>query len=380
MSHRILQVCNTDFYASKFLLPLITELQRRGHEVELVCEPSGAGGGFGALPCPVHSCRFPRRARAWEFARSIAELRSFLGRHHPDIINSHNRNASIVARVAGRACSVPHVYTAHGFYFNDAQSPLQWSLSYGLETLLARWTDYCLSQSREDVQRVAGRIYGERRIFAIDNGIDVGRFRPRPKDLGVRRELGWSPDDFVVAAVGRLVEGKGFQDLLRAIALLSDPSVKLLVIGGNISQDIHPFERQFRQLAGALGLGSRVHVTGLVDDVPSRLAAADVFALPTYWEGMPRSLLEAMAMALPAMASRVRGCREVVEDGRNGLLFQAGDVEDIARALRRLREMDASERSRLGAAARADVVHRFDLTRYVERQADLLERFLEAPA
>jgi glycosyltransferase involved in cell wall biosynthesis len=377
---RILQVCNTDFYLSKFLAPLVNALVARGHAVECICEGGNADRRLLDAGVPVHPFSFPRGAAPVEFGRAIARMRKVIRAGGYECVNGHNRNASIVARVAAWLEGVPvNLYTAHGFYFHDGQGRVSRAMTVALEAALSKITHYTLSQSTEDVAFMTGRGHIARdRIEVIGNGIDTQRFRPRPGERErLEQRLGLRPGRFRIASTGRLVRGKGFGDLLDAFARLGPGNAELLIIGGNIAQDISPYHAQFMEQARALGLASEVVVTGLTDRVEDYLGTCDAFVLPSYREGLPRALLEAMAAELPVLATNIRGCREVVRDGDSGHLFEPRDIAALARLLERLRG-SPELRETLGRRGRALIVAQFDERQYVSRQVGAIERLLGA--
>jgi glycosyltransferase involved in cell wall biosynthesis len=379
---RILQVCNTDFYLAKFLTPLVRGLVDAGYDVECVCEGDRVPLALGPRVV-VHRVEFPRRGSVVGFARSIAALRRIIRAGKFDCVNSHNRNASIAGRVAAWVERVPvNLYTAHGFYFHDDQPRVTREVTIALEAALARLTDFTLSQSHEDLELMVGRHWIRAdRSETIGNGIDTARFRPGRDRASTERELGLAGGKFRVAAVGRIVKGKGFSDLLRAFAKLraSHAEAELLMIGGNIDQDISPYQREFMAEVRELGVADSVVVTGMTDHVEKYLATANAFVLPSYREGMPRALLEAMAMELVVIATSIRGCKEIVTPGENGFLYPPHDVTTLARLLLDVRARQA-ELADVGRRARALVVARYDEKDYVARQVEAIERLLRERA
>lgn len=378
---RILQVCNTDFYLNKFLAPLVRALVAGDHQVACVCEGGGVDRTALGDDVVVHPFRFPRTSSPLEFARAVARLRKIIRLGGYQCVDSHNRNASIVARIAARLERVPiNLYTAHGFYFHDDQSRVAREATIVLEAVLARITDFTLSQSAADIELMVGRrLISSDRIEEIGNGIDIARFTPRGERSSIERDLRLRNGRFRVSATGRLVKGKGFGDLLRAFASLHQrhAEAELMIIGGNIDQDISPYQTEFLAEVAQRDLSEAVVVTGLTNQVEKYLAATDVFVLPSYREGMPRALLEAMSMALPVIATDIRGCREIVSPGRTGLLYPPHDVDRLAELLFELYH-GQRDRADLGKRARALVVERFDETLYVSRQVRAIERLLRA--
>lgn len=375
---RILQICNTDFYLEKFLKPLVFELARRGHTVECLCHGRKFSAEFAERGITVHEADFPSKASPQAFWASIRALEKFLAGQEYDCINSHNRNASIVARIATwRATRAINLYTAHGMYFHDGQGKLSNWLTEVFEGCLARLTSHTLSQSDEDTQRMVARGHIAReRIETIGNGINTEKFSQRRRTT-LPWEKGTTPV-FRIAALGRLVRGKGFESLLQAFHAFHAqvPDSELVFIGGNIQADLDSAHDSLQGLIRELGLTGQVHITGMVDNVEYYLAASDVFVHPSYREGMPRSLLEAMCMGLPVIATAIRGAREIIDPGRNGFLFPPGDSAELVKRLVTLHALPCDERQALGEQGRQLVLQKFDERAYVARQADAIDRLL----
>jgi glycosyltransferase involved in cell wall biosynthesis len=377
---RILQICNTAFYLDRFLAPLVRELRARGHEVDVVCEGHSTNASNLGPDVRVLPFEFPRSEDPVAFARAIAAMRRLIRAGHYDLVDSHNRNSSIVGRVAAWLEHVPvNLYTAHGFYFHDDQSRPAHRATVALEGALARITDYTLSQSAEDTEWVVdrGMILGHR-IEHIGNGIDTRRFRPAPeRRRALETELGLPHDVLRVCSTGRLVRGKGLGDLLEAFARSSRSSTptELVIIGGNIDQDIDSYAAEFTRRTRELGVEPSVRITGLTTRVAEYLAVSDIFVLPSYREGLPRALLEAMSTGLAVVATNIRGCREAVFDGTTGLLYEPHDVDRLASLLTRLYGDRALRRS-LGEAAIARARDTFDERDYVRKQADAVARLI----
>ena len=192
------------------------------------------------------------------------------------------------------------------------------------------------------------------KVVAIRNGIDVSRFDADVDVSAVRSGLGLSEDDWVAEFIGRFSPGKGHDCALDAISLLAPefPRLKLVLMGDGA------LEAVLRERAEELGVQDRVVFAGFVDDVPSVLAAGHALILPSESEGLPLSVLEAMAARLPVIASDVGGVAEAVRDGVTGVLISPRDPNGLSRALRGL--MADPERARgMGEAGRRRVEEEF---------------------
>jgi glycosyltransferase involved in cell wall biosynthesis len=363
----IVEVCNVDFSLRHFLLPLMRGLRARGHEVVGVCAD-------GALLAEVRAEGF--RVEALPLARSlspVAQLRAFVALYRffrsvrPDLVHGHMPISGFLARLAARAAGVKRVaYTCHGFLFNQPGPWWRRAASFMMEFVAGRATDVFMTVSREEAEDARRlRIFAQ--PVAILNGRDPAIFHP---DAGarsaIRAALGVAEDRVVVTAVSRLVRHKGYPELLAA---MRDVPAELWVVGERLASD-HGADME--PYFAASGLGDRLRRLGYRRDVAAILAASDIFVLPSHFEGLPMSVIEAMLCALPVVATDIRGPREQVVEGETGFLVPPGGVAPLADALRRLVE-DRALRERLGQAslARATALFREDIV--TEHTIDLLE-------
>src|SRR5581483_1744966 len=273
----------------------------------------------------------------------------------------------VYGRLAARAAGVPLVVnTQHGLYAQPGDRPARRLPVYALERLAAICSDVELIQNPEDLETLAGLGVPRSKLRLLGNGVDLDRFGPRPDVVrkAVRAELGIDDDQVVVGAVGRLVWEKGYAELFAAAAglLARRPDVAVVVAGpfdGDKGDPLTPADVAAAEAAGVRFLGHR--------DDPERLYPAfDIYVLASHREGFPRSAMEAAASALPIVATDIRGCREVVEDGRTGLLVPARDPAALEAAIDRLAG-DAALRRRLGEAAAAKARAEFDQRRIIDR-------------
>ncbi len=382
-SHRlkILQICAVDFTAYHFLLPLARSLSRE-FEVHFACASGPYAEKIEAEGFKFHPVPFKRSYDIFSHFRSLLHLRRLISRERYDLVHTHTPIAALIGRIAARLARVPvTLYTAHGFYFHDRMPARKRQAFIWLEKLGGVFTDFTFTQSREDMTAaVALGIAGPDRIQHIGNGIDLKRFNPdRLKDGRPERRsaLGLGDQDPAVCMIGRLVREKGYFELLAAFARVVKelPRARLVVIGGALASDHDDAEEEIRRRAGELGLDEAVNFLSFRKDVEAILSAADVFVLPSHREGMPRSILEAMAMELPVVATRIRGSREEVEDGVTGILIEVGDVDGLATSLIELLQ-NPEKRAVMGQNGRRAAVHRFDENLVIQSQIDTIRRLL----
>lgn len=277
----------------------------------------------------------------WLAPVALWRLRRFLRSWRPDVVQSVLWHANVVARLAALGTGIPVVSGYESI--DDGKSRSRVLLDRATLRLATRHVAVSAAVGERAVARERAR---PQDLRVITNGRDVERWAPRGRRDEVRDGLGIPVGARVVGWTGRLHPVKDLPTLLRAVALL--PSWWLLVVGEG-EEGV-----RLRGLAEEMGLGERVVFTGEVDDVPRVLEAFDVFCLPSRWEGLPGSLVEAMAAGLPVVATRVGGIPEIVADGKNGLLVPPGDPQGLASAI-----AAAAQRPELGEKARLTVQEHF---------------------
>ena len=283
--------------------------------------------------------------------------------------------------MAARLAGVPIVVrTLHGFYFTDQTAPFKRSFFSALERISAHLSDTILSQNSEDIgTAVALGICPAEKITYLGNGIDVELFDPaRFSDQAVRAkkaELGLPPGVPVLGIVGRLGREKGYVEFMEAMQTITAemPDVHALCIGELVPEKPDALRPS---IIDDYGLSQRVKFLGFRLDMPELFSVIDLLLFPSHREGFPRSPMEASAMGVPVVTSDIRGCREAVVDGENGLMVPVRDSAALAHAaLELLRDR---ERTRaLGARGRAIALERFDERRVFERVNGTYRRLLK---
>jgi glycosyltransferase involved in cell wall biosynthesis len=282
----------------------------------------------------------------------VLRLARLLGRWGIDVVHTHDDRPLIYGALAARLARVPRViHTQHGKNRPLIRREPIYRLAAGLVDRFV-----CVS---DDLARLTNRLHiAPRKVCRIWNGIDADRFAYRGPCA-----------DGPAVTVARLNPEKDIANLLRAAALVVQqrPRFQLAIAGDG------PSLTELRRHAAALALGAHVHFLGQVQDVPSLLAGASLFVLPSISEGISLTLLEAMARGLPVVATRVGGNCESVVEGQTGLLVPAQDPAALAQAIQRV-HADPEIGRRMGLAARHRVEHEFDIRRMVADYEALYQR------
>ncbi len=364
---KVVEVINVDFSLRHFLLPLMRGIRARGHEVVGVVAEGSLLADVRAEGFRIEPAPFVRRLSPLAQWRAFWALVALLRRERPDLVHGHMPISGLLARLAARVAGVPRVaYTCHGFLFNQPGPWPRRAASFLAEWLGGRITDVFLTVS-EDEAADARRLGIARHATAVGNGRDPALFRPDPAARRrIRAELGVPDGQVVIAAVSRLVRHKGYPELLAALDHV--PGAELWVVGDRLPSDRGLDLTPALDAAVSAGRARRL---GYRTDVPAIMAAADIFCLPSHFEGLPMSVIEAMLTGLPVVATAIRGPREQVVDGVTGLLVAPATVAPLAAALTRLTE-NPGLRAALGAAGRARALERYDEAATVSRTLDLL--------
>ena len=364
---KIVEVTNVDFSLRHFLLPLMRGAAARGHEVVGVSADGPLLDDVRAEGLRVEALPLARSLSPIANWRALRAMLALLRRERPDVVHAHMPISGFIARLAARIAGVPFVaYTCHGFLFNQPGPLPRRVLGFVMEWLGGRLTDLTMTVSTEEAAD-ARRLGIARDAVPVGNGRDPERFRPDPLARAcIRAELGCAPETPVVVIVSRLVRHKGYPELLAAMRDV--PGAELWVVGERLLSD-HGADME-AEFAKA-GLGERVRRLGYRTDVPQVLAASDIFTLPSHFEGLPMSVIEAMLTALPVVATNISGPREQVVHGVTGLLVPQATVAPLAEALRTL-VADPALRTRMGEAGRARALLHYTEQEVVERTLDLL--------
>lgn len=354
---KILEITNVDFSLTHFVLPLMRALRQEGHDVIGVCSEGPLLAQPRAEGFRVETLPFVRSFSPLGQAKAFWALLRLIHREKPDIVHAHMPISGILARIAAKLCGVPRIaYTCHGFLFNQPGSKNRQRLALALEKLCGRFTTLYLTVSQEEAQD-AQRLHIHPHPIAIGNGRDSRHFKPNAKARArIRAELDTEDSTPVIIVVSRLVRHKGYPELLAAMEQV--PQAELWVVGERLTSDHgSALEAHFHKARAALG--SRLKCLGYRTDIADLLAAADIFTLPSHFEGLPMSIIEAMLTELPVVSTTIRGPREQVQHNQTGLLVPAGTIAPLATALRTL-ALNPALRSRMGAAGRKRALELFE--------------------
>lgn len=376
MKPKVFELSTVDLTLYKFVLPLMKELRLQGFEV--ICGSSSHGylekleqEGF-----KTYETALSRSLNPFCLLKALFRLTKLFRKENINILHVHTPIASFIGRLAAFFAGVDiTAYTVHGFI-------LQPRVFYHVEKFMARtMTDYMFTVNREDMDlAIRNKFISSAKVTNINSvGVDTAFFDPGKVDEAardkLRERLGISKGVPVIGYVGRIVKSKGVLDLVSAfVEIRREADCRLLLVGPwdfderadeIIVEDIINIVKDNQ-------LEQDVFLTGHREDIAELLSIMSIFVLPSYREGMPVSLLEAMAMEKPVIGTDIRGTREEIT-GDCGLLYDAKDVIGLKKHI--LYYLNNPEKAVvIGRNARQRVLKEYDIDRVVEKQVKV---FLE---
>ena len=335
-------------------------MDRRIFRAELACAPEGRlidlvmshdmkVRTFNNLVQPLHPLKD---------LMALMNLICFLKKNPYHIVHTHNSKAGLLGRLAAKLAGTNVIiHTVHGFAFHDQEPPSRQILFRNLERFASHCCDKMIFISQPLIDwALRERIVCEEKTVRVYSGIEPDLFHPTTRDIKNRIRKKWKlkQNDAVIGIVSKLWDGKGHAVLINAFKELKKEikNVRLLIVGEGYLYD------ELVRMVDMHRLKDSVQFTGFQADVPEIIATFDVAVLPSFFEGMGRVLLEAMAMEKPVVASRVGGIPDLVEHGINGFLVRPGNVEELTGALKKILG-DKRLAGRMGKEGRKRVKEQF---------------------
>lgn len=367
---RLIHVTTADISLALLLGPQLRAFAKEGMEVIGASAPGPFVDdlrSWGIRHVPLRHAT--RSVSPLDDLAALPELVKLFRRLRPDIVHTHNPKPGLYGRLAARAAGVPGIVnTVHGLYATPEDAWPRRTVVYALERLASTCSAVELFQNPEDLEVMRRLHVPASKLELLGNGVDLERFRPDRSETRVTRAraaLGVDTASVVVGTVGRLVWGKGFRELFAAAARTraTHPAIVFVVIGPEDTDKTDGLKPP--DLAAARALGNVV-LAGHRDDVEDLYPGFDMYVLPSYREGFPRSAMEAAACGVPVIATDIRGCRQAVDDGVTGLLVPLHDVDALTEAIRTLAD-DDRRRSAMGEQARRKAEAQFDDRQVIAR-------------
>lgn len=364
---KILFVASVNIHFTAFHLPYLKYFHDLGYEVHT------AARGEEEIPYVdvQHKIDIERSPLAKANLKAYRELKQIISESEFDLIHCHTPVASILTRLAARNArkkGTKVMYTAHGFHFYKGAPLINWLLYYPAERFCAHFTDALITINHEDYERA--KTFAAKEVYYIPGmGVDCKKVALEAAQPSRLREHYHIPENaFVVLSVGELNQNKNHRVILEAIHRLFDNDIYYVICGKGDQRET------LTALAQEYGMDDRLKLVDFQKNITEWLSIADVFAFPSIREGLPMSLLEAMAAGLPCVVTNIRGTMDIFGQAQCTSLYKSDDVNRFAEAIKSLKE-DSDLCEKVGAENKA-LVLKFDIKNVKGEMQEIYRRVL----
>lgn len=330
---KILVVTTTDNMIWQFLIPHIQHLQSLGNTVECVCAKTGFW--FDELATKynfvMHEINFTRNPISLRNLKGFNSLCKLQKENNYNLIYCQQPVGGVMGRKLGKKFKLPVIYTAHGFHFFKGNNPLKNVIFKTIEKHYAKYTTALITINEEDFQ--ACQNWKAKQKFKINGiGVDLTKYKvPENFDKKkFREEIGFNENDFIVTSIGELNKNKNTLMLLEVFKNIKNENIKYLICGQG------PLKKEYEKYIAENNLQNRVKMVGFRKDIPNILSATDLYIMPSFREGLSKSMMEAMCFGLPVVASKIRGNIDLLGTEEGGLLCNPKNNEKFNFAIENL--------------------------------------------
>ncbi|WP_256661383.1 glycosyltransferase family 4 protein [Enterococcus faecium] len=313
-----------------FLIPHIEMLIEKGHEVSIACSiEQPLKPYFNDRNIKVYQVLFSRQPLSKQNILSYKMLKKIIKENGIEIIHTHTPVASLITRIVCKNMNVKVFYTAHGFHFYRGAPKLNWLVYYPLEKYLSRFTDTILTINQEDYQ-IASQKFHSKKVYLINGvGIPIEKYKKiQINTMRKKAELGIKDKKTkIILSVGELNRNKNHTMVIEALKQFKDKNFKYFICG------VGSLDYALKEKIKNSDLEEKVVLLGYRTDVLEIMKISDLFVFPSKREGLPVSVMEAMSIGLPVVASNIRGNMDLIQDNIAGKLFDVNALTELTEIL-----------------------------------------------
>jgi glycosyltransferase involved in cell wall biosynthesis len=323
-----------------FLIPHIEQLVCAGYTVDVAFSiKHKLPEKLVKLVRNVYNLPFQRNPFHYRNLIAFKAINKIISNNKYDFVHTHTPTAGVLTRLACKFNNTKTIYTAHGFHFFKGAPLLNWLIYFPVEWLLSFFTDCLITINQEDYAFAKKYLHAKKVEYIPGVGIDLDKFKyPRRSRTVMRKELQIPEKATVLLSVGELNKNKNHETALKAFAKINDNSLFYVICGHG------PLAEHLRNLVHRLKVSDRVLFLGYRSDIVDIMKASDIYIHPSFREGLPVSLMEAMACGLPCLASKIRGNTDLIKGPGKNYLFAPNDVDALSKAIKGLSEDSAEQK------------------------------------
>jgi glycosyltransferase involved in cell wall biosynthesis len=311
----------------------IEVLKSLGYEIHGAANFDDANERLDELDIIRHHFDIQRSPFSLKNIKAFRQLKKIMQSENFCAVHCHSPMGGVLARLAAKSSGIyPVIYTAHGFHFYRGAPCKNWLIYYNIEKYLSKYTDILVTINKEDYAR-AKDFYSKKVVFVPGVGIDLSRFENiKISRKEKRAELGIPDNSVVLLSIGEMNKTKNHETVLKALVQLKNKNYVYLVCGCG------ELESYLMNLADKFSISNKVKFLGFRNDIPEICIASDIFVFPSYREGLPVSVMEAMSAGLPVICARIRGNTDLIQDGYGGFIHAPEDCIGFAQSIDKLIE------------------------------------------
>lgn len=304
-----------------FHLPFLKSLRQKGYEIHVAAKNDFEKPSDCNIPyCDYYyDISFERNPLNRKNINAYRELKKIMLKEDFDVIHCHTPVGGAITRLAYKKIKNNIksliVYTAHGFHFFKGAPLKNWIMYYPIEYYLSKYTDVLITINKEDYSLALNKFKSKKVVYVPGVGVDLSKFYPSIKERNLyRNKFNILKNNKVLISVGELNENKNHKAVIKAINEIKDSDIKYFIVGkGYLEEEIKLLIKKYK-------LEQNVFLLGYRKDIISLLNMSDIFVFPSKREGLPLSLMEAMACGLPVVCSNIRGNSDLIRNAEGGYL------------------------------------------------------------
>lgn len=331
---KILYITTLSRTINAFLVPHIEMLIDNGNKVDCACcidkqiDDDLENRGVNVFDIP-----FTRNPLDIKNLKAFKKLIRIQEENQYDIVHVHTPIASIYGRLLKlKFPKLKTIYTAHGFHFYKGASMINWAIYYPIERIMAKFTDTLITMNEEDYQRsLKFKVKNTYKINGV--GIDLENYKVEEKEgLHIRESLGLKKSDFVILMIAEINKNKNHKKMIESVEILKYKgiNVKVLCAGEGVLLD------KIKKEISKKNLDEDIKLLGFRSDINNLISACDIGMLLSYREGLPRNIMEFMALGVPVIGNDTRGIKDLIDDGKNGILVNCKNTRELVEAIEKL--------------------------------------------